>query len=93
MLYWRMLGSFSRSPLQAHTRDPNGHSQVSPAPGTPPSSHKYVDDNDTQPTYLLAHSLAHSLTQSLTHLLTHSLQAWGEYLTKVLEYKYKYLKK
>ena len=41
MLQWRMLGSFSRSPLQAHTRDPNGHSQVSPARGTPPSSHKY----------------------------------------------------
>ena len=35
-----MLGSFSRSPLQAHTRDPNGHSQVSPARGTPPSSHR-----------------------------------------------------
>ena len=34
-----MLGSFSRSPLQAHTRDPNGHSRVSPARGTPPSSH------------------------------------------------------
>ena len=35
-----MLGSFSRSPLQAHTRDPNGHSQVSPEQGTPPSSHR-----------------------------------------------------
>ena len=35
-----MLGSFSRSPLQAHTRDPNGHSQVSPARGTTPYSHK-----------------------------------------------------
>ena len=30
------VGSFSRSPLQAHTRDPSGHSQVSPARGTPP---------------------------------------------------------
>ena len=39
MFQWRMLGSFSCSPLQAHTRDPNGHSQVSPARGTPPFSH------------------------------------------------------
>ena len=42
-MLWRMLGSFSRSPLQAHTRDPNGHSQVSPAQGTPPSSHMCSD--------------------------------------------------
>ena len=37
-----MLGSFSRSPLQAHTRDPNGHSQVSPARGTTPYSHRRI---------------------------------------------------
>ena len=34
-----MLGSFSRSPLQAHTGDPNGHLLVSPARGTTPYSH------------------------------------------------------
>ena len=30
-----MLGSFPRPPLRAHTRDPNGHSQVSSARGAP----------------------------------------------------------
>ena len=35
MLWWGMLGSFPRPPLRAHTRDPNGRSQVSPARETP----------------------------------------------------------
>ena len=30
-----MLGSFPRPPLRAHTRDPNGHSQVSSAREAP----------------------------------------------------------
>ena len=38
-----MLGSFSRSPLQAHTGDPNDHILVSPARGTTPYSHKPGD--------------------------------------------------
>ena len=32
---WKMLGSFPHPPLRAHTRDSNGHSQVSPARETP----------------------------------------------------------
>ena len=34
-----MLGSFSRSPLQAHTGDPNDHILVSLARGTTPYTH------------------------------------------------------
>ena len=43
-----MLGSFSCSPLQAHTGDPNDHILVSPARGTTPSSHNVnrVINND-----------------------------------------------
>ena len=35
VLKWLRLGSFPRPPLRAHTRDPNGHSQVSSARGAP----------------------------------------------------------
>ena len=42
-----MLGSFSRSPLQAHTGDPNDHILVSPARGTTPYSPKSVHYVDT----------------------------------------------
>ena len=43
-----MLGSFSCSPLQAHTGDPNDHILVSPPRGTTPSSHNVnrVINND-----------------------------------------------
>ena len=46
-----MLGSFSRSPLQAHTGDPNDHLLVSPARGTALYSHtgdpRWLIDNAT----------------------------------------------
>ena len=44
-----MLGSFPRPPLRAHTRDPNGHSQVSPARETP---HLPIDVQQSQSTEL-----------------------------------------
>ena len=37
-----------RPTIQAHTRDPKGHSQVSSARGTPPSSHRYTASYKTK---------------------------------------------
>ena len=45
-----MLGSFSRSPLQAHTGDPNDHILVPPAQGTTLYSHRLTTTAGNQQT-------------------------------------------